>query len=67
MFYEWVRIACKFVSDFEKAIYSVSAAKAFLPSSIYKGCLFHFGQIEGRKINNCQPANNRVFKLKLKI
>lgn len=57
LFYELCKCACNFnitlnpmriVSDFEKA--SVAAAKMFFPSALYKGCLFHFGQIIWRRV-----------------
>lgn len=56
-FYELCNLACandiplnpKFIiSDFEKA--SLSAAATYFPSSIQKGCFFHFGQIIWRRI-----------------
>lgn len=56
-FYQLLKIAAdwnihlnpkRIISDFEKTI--STAAKEFFPSTSYKGCLFHFGQIIWRQV-----------------
>lgn len=78
MFYELCRVACefnislnplRFVSDFEKA--SVAAAKVFFPTAIFKGCLFHFGQIIWRRVQSegraTKYGSNEDFSLQIRM
>lgn len=77
-FYELCKVAAEFnipinptrvVSDFEKA--SVAACKMYFPSAVYKGCLFHFGQIIWRKVQGegcaTKYGNNEDFSLQIRM
>lgn len=77
-FFELCRISCEWqinlnleriISDFEIA--SVSSAKSFFPSAAYKGCLFHFGQIIWRRIQQERLAvkygNDEKFSMAMRM
>lgn len=59
----------RIISDFEIAI--VSAAKSFLPSTVFKGCLFHFGQILWRKVQkeglSNKYGNDEIFNMQIRM
>lgn len=77
-FYEICRLACEYnvhlnpkriISDFEKTI--PLTAKQFFPSAIYKGCLFHFGQIIWRRVQkerlSSKYGNDEIFSLQIRM
>lgn len=59
----------RIIADFEKA--SVAAAKIHFPSSEFKGCLFHFGQIIWRRVQSNhlvkKYGQNENFNLKIRM
>lgn len=78
MFYELCLKACEYninlnpsriISDFEKG--SVAAAKNFFPTSEYKGCFFHLGQIIWRKVQSeglsKEYGNSEEFSLQIRM
>lgn len=59
----------RIITDFEQTISSV--AQQFFPDALYKGCLFHFGQIIWRQVQKEKLAqkygNNEMFSISIRM